>query len=64
MELTERLRQWGSAHSAARAAERTAGRHASSDSEAHREAKALREQADRMHREIYMEIERPRQQRA
>lgn len=63
MHLTEKLRLWGAAHGAARAAERAAATQpASSDRNLRREAQLLRERANRLHREIYSEIgeQRPR----
>jgi hypothetical protein len=62
MQLTEKLRVWGSAHAAARAAERAAAQQATStDHDLRREAQLLRERANRLHREIYSEIGRRRE---
>ena len=60
MDVTEQLRAWGAAHAQARAAERTAQQperaHESRDLQ--RDAKALRERADRLHRDIYRSLDR------
>jgi hypothetical protein len=62
MQLTDKLRVWGSAHAAARAAERAAAQQASSGGpDLRREAQLLREHANRLHREIYGEIGRQRE---
>lgn len=60
MELTEKLRVWGSAHAAARAAEERAiaQQAAGGDHELRRNAQQLREHANRLHRQIYAEIGR------
>lgn len=50
MDMTDKLLQWGATHAAAREAARDEGRQ--------REAQALRERADRLHREILSD-ERP-----
>jgi uncharacterized protein Yka (UPF0111/DUF47 family) len=60
MELTDDLRAWGAAHAQARAAESRAlqaGR-TNDASDLQREAKSLREQADRLHRDIYRSLDR------
>ncbi len=63
MQLTEKLRAWGSARAAARAAERAAAQQpTASDHDLRRQAQVLRDHANRLHREIYSEIGRPRQQ--
>jgi hypothetical protein len=57
MDLTEKLLLWGRTHAAARNAARTAEQLRGPRSEAQqREAKALRESADRLHHEIYREL--------
>ena len=56
MDMTERLRAWGAAHAQARSAE-CAGA-ADPSPELQREAKALRERADRLHRQIYRGLDR------
>jgi len=60
MDLTERLKAWGAAHARARAAECSA-RDAAREADAprlQREAKSLREQADRLHHDIYRDLDR------
>jgi hypothetical protein len=54
MNWTDKLAEWGSAHAAARDAERVATQR--SDDEMHKQARELRERADRLHREIYSEM--------
>jgi hypothetical protein len=57
MKFTEKLSLWGVAHAAARNAERAAAQQAGEPSDnLHREARILRERADRLHREVYMEL--------
>lgn len=60
MDITEQLKAWGTAHAQAQAAERAAreGGHMGLDVEAQREARSLRERADRLHRDIYRSLER------
>ncbi|HYF21471.1 MAG TPA: hypothetical protein VEA40_26650 [Ramlibacter sp.] len=54
MDLAEQLRAWGQAHAAARAAERAALQRERNDTEdLRRQARALRERADRLHGEVY-----------
>ena len=62
MELTEKLRQWGAVHAEARAAEQAAAQRHASDDDSARQARRLREEADRLHRTIYSELggDRPR----
>jgi len=54
MKLTEKLSLWGATHAAARDAERAAAQSGGED--LRRRASALREHADRLHREVYMEL--------
>jgi hypothetical protein len=57
MELTEKLLVWGKTHAAARSATRAAEQlQGPRSEERRREAKALRESADRLHHEIYREL--------
>ena len=57
MEVNEKLTLWGEMHSAARDAARAAGTADERTAEdKRREAQALRERADRLHREIYREL--------
>ncbi len=58
MNPTQKLSLWGEAHAAARDAERAAARQSGqpSDELRHR-ARVLRERADRLHREVYLELE-------
>ena len=61
MKSTEKLSQWGVAHAAARDAERAAAQQNGESSERlRREARLLRERADRLHREVYVELGRRR----
>lgn len=62
MDTTEKLSLWGAIHAEARQAARAAEREMGpSAAERQREARALRERADRLHREIYGELgDRPR----
>jgi hypothetical protein len=60
MDLTEQLRAWGAAHAQARSAE-AAARQAAEADDAHdlqRQAKSLRDRADRLHHEIYHSLGR------
>jgi hypothetical protein len=53
MNLLEKLSNWGAAHAAARDAERTAQRHDGINAEhLHKQARTLRERADRLHSDI------------
>jgi hypothetical protein len=57
MKSTEKLSLWGLAHAAARDAERAAAQQTSDPSgRLGREARLLRERADRLHREVYLEL--------
>ena len=57
MELTEKLLLWGRTHAAARNATRAAEQERGPrGQERQREARALRESADRLHHEIYREL--------
>lgn len=60
MNMTEQLGAWGNAHAQARRAEHEAQQ--ANDPESSRElrskALSLREEADRLHREIYRRLER------
>jgi len=56
MELTTQLRIWGATHAQAREAEKQAHQQGSAARELRQKATALREQADRLHREIYSAI--------
>jgi hypothetical protein len=60
MDITEQLKAWGAAHAQARAAERAAGEGGPTgqDADAQREARSLRERADRLHRDIYRSLDR------
>ena len=59
MDVTERLRAWATAHAQARQAERAAeqGRGTDDAGRLQRDARSLREQADRLHRQIYRELD-------
>jgi len=58
MDLTERLRAWGAAHAQARSAESAAreGCDGAASTSLRSEARALRDRADRLHREIYRSL--------
>ena len=56
MDWTEKLRAWGSTYAAARSAERAAAHANPADVRLEQEARALRERADSLHREICREI--------
>jgi hypothetical protein len=60
MDVTEQLRAWGAAHAEARAAERSAQQAGPADraGDLQRQAKTLRERADRLHRDIYRSLDR------
>jgi len=58
MDLTEKLRPWGNAYAAARAAERAAMREGSTDSVLRRQAQQLREHANQLHGDIYRQLDR------
>jgi hypothetical protein len=60
MDITEQLKAWGAAHAQARAAERAAaeGGPTGHDTEVQREARSLRERADRLHHDIYRSLDR------
>ena len=61
MDFTERIRAWGVAHAQARGAESAARQDDTEHSEQlRREARSLRERADRLHREIYRSLDRKR----
>lgn len=54
---THKLSDWGEAHAAARDAERAAARQSGQPrDELRQQARVLRERADRLHREVYMEL--------
>jgi hypothetical protein len=55
MSVMEQLRAWGVAHAQARSAESAAreNRHADASGDLRRQAKFLRDRADRLHREVY-----------
>ncbi|AEG93810.1 hypothetical protein [Ramlibacter tataouinensis] len=55
MNMTEKIALWGMTHASARDAERAAAQHGGPADELRREARRLRESADRLHREICME---------
>lgn len=55
MDVIEKLRQWGIAHGEARAAEREAARDGAEASRL--QARQLRDRADRLHGEIYRELD-------
>jgi hypothetical protein len=60
MDVTEQLRAWGAAHAQARSAE-CAAQQAPTTAHApelQRQAKALRERANELHREIYRSLDR------
>ncbi len=57
MVFAKKLSLWGTVHAAAREAERAAAQNGGERSERLRaEAQALRARADRLHREVYMEL--------
>lgn len=57
MDLTQKLSLWGVTYAAARDAERAAARQSGAPGDhLQREARQLRERADRLHREVYMEL--------
>lgn len=58
MDITEKLGLWGATHTRARRLERAAGQDPAEREALQREARQLRESADRLHREIYDEIGR------
>ena len=60
MKSTEKLSLWGVAHAAARDAERAAQQAGAPSELLRREARLLRERADRLHREVYLELGRRR----
>jgi hypothetical protein len=66
MDITEQLKAWGAAHAQARAAEHAAGQGGPTgqDARAQHEARALREHADRLHRDIYRSLDRRSRERA
>jgi len=62
MDITEKLRLWGITHGAARDAERAALQQPGTQAESlWMEARQLRERADRLHREIYRELDTRRE---
>lgn len=62
MDVMEQLRAWGAVHAQARRAEDAAKQSGNSDVSCglHEQAKSLRERADRLHREIYRNLDGPR----
>ncbi len=63
MKLTDKLSLWGATHAAARDAERQAAQQqdGADSEELRRQARQLRERADRLHREVYSQLgDRPR----
>ena len=59
MDLTEKLRHWGNAYAAARSAERAAAKQGgATPADLQREAQQLREHANRLHGEIYRQLDR------
>jgi hypothetical protein len=60
MDMTEQLRAWGAAHAEARSAECAARQSAEPSGDLRRQAKSLRDRADRLHREIYHALDRKR----
>ncbi len=56
MNVTEKLCLWGVTHAAARHAELAAQKNDKNCDEVRRQAKLLRERADRLHREVYLEL--------
>lgn len=57
MKPTDKLSLWGVAHAAARDAERAAAQQAGQQGdELRHRARLLRERADRLHREVYLEL--------
>jgi hypothetical protein len=56
MELNEKLTLWGAMHAAAREAALAATANDADAEAKRRQAQALRERADRLHREIYREL--------
>ena len=65
MDVMEQLKAWGAAHAQARIAECTARQcgEPAAGGALWREAKSLREHADRLHREIYSGLDRKRSER-
>lgn len=57
--MTDQLRAWGVAHAQARRAEEAALQNEHGDAAAalRRQARALREHADRLHREVYRNLD-------
>lgn len=54
---THKLSLWGEAHAAARDAERAAAQHTGQlCDQLRQQARMLRDRADRLHREVYMEL--------
>lgn len=59
MNLTEKLKLWGTAHAEARAAERAAAQQRDAGgTQLDHDARRKRDQADRLHGEIYRELGR------
>jgi len=58
MNQVEQLQRWGAVHGAAREAERQAAQEGAAGQPLRERAKNLREQADRLHAEIYGQIGR------
>ena len=58
MDQVEQLQRWGAVHGAAREAEQQAARQGEAGHTLRDRAKKLREQADRLHAEIYGQIGR------
>lgn len=54
--MTEKLILWGAVHAAARDAERALAQQGEGRDELARQAKVLRDKADRLHREAYAEL--------
>jgi hypothetical protein len=61
MDITEKLGLWGTTHAQARNLESAARQAGGRDERLEEQAQQLRQQADRLHREIYDEIGRPRE---
>jgi hypothetical protein len=59
MDITQKLGLWGTTHAQARSLETAARQAGARDERLQEQAQQLRQQADRLHREIYDEIGRP-----
>ncbi len=57
MNVTEKLKLWGVTHAQARAAEQAAAQQQGAPEDLQRSARQLRERANRLHGEIYSELD-------